>query len=72
MASDNMTLSLGVLAEKYGEIYSLKVGSKKSGEHVFLNIYIYNLHIYIYINMYVCRYITMQVVKCLDNLISLY
>ncbi|OXA45063.1 Cytochrome P450 2D9 [Folsomia candida] len=30
MASDNMTLALGNLAEKYGEIYSLKMGSKKT------------------------------------------
>ncbi|OXA45390.1 farnesoate epoxidase [Folsomia candida] len=30
MASGNMTLALGNLAEKYGEIYSLKMGSKKT------------------------------------------
>ncbi|OXA45059.1 farnesoate epoxidase [Folsomia candida] len=29
-SSGNMTLALGNLAEKYGEIYSLKLGSKKS------------------------------------------
>ncbi|OXA44400.1 farnesoate epoxidase [Folsomia candida] len=29
-ASDNMTLSMGILAEKYGEIYSLKIGSKRT------------------------------------------
>ncbi|XP_035713643.1 cytochrome P450 2K6 isoform X1 [Folsomia candida] len=29
-ASDKMTLAMGNLAEKYGEIYSLRIGSKKS------------------------------------------
>ncbi|XP_021961918.1 farnesoate epoxidase [Folsomia candida] len=29
-ASDNMTLSMGILAEKYGEIFSLKIGSKRT------------------------------------------
>ncbi|OXA44399.1 (S)-N-methylcoclaurine 3'-hydroxylase isozyme 2 [Folsomia candida] len=35
-ASDNMTLSMGILAEKYGEIYSLKIGSKRTGAYEFL------------------------------------
>ncbi|XP_021953698.1 uncharacterized protein LOC110850572 [Folsomia candida] len=29
-ASDNVTLSFGILAEKYGEIYSIKMGSKRT------------------------------------------
>lgn len=29
--SDNTTLSLGILAEKYGEIYSLRIGFRKMG-----------------------------------------
>lgn len=30
-ASDNLTLGMGILGEKYGEIYSLRMGSKWTG-----------------------------------------
>lgn len=34
MASDNITKTLGVLGEKYGEIFSVKMGFKRTGNLV--------------------------------------